>query len=77
MHHLCLRTAEAQVPSGSWQSHLGKAGELPSIMACPQGHIILTGWLKAPGHHLGPWPSPSWTKTLWEGSLATSGFHST
>lgn len=54
MHHLCLRTAEAQVPRGSWQSHLGKAGECPSIMACPQGDIILTGWLKAPGHHLGP-----------------------
>lgn len=43
MHHLCLRTAEAQVLSGSWQSHLGKAGEWPSIMACPQDHIILTG----------------------------------
>lgn len=38
MHHLCLATAEAQIPGGALESHLRKAGEQPGFTVCPQGH---------------------------------------
>lgn len=76
-HHLCLTTVKAQSPGGWRESHLWKASEWPSTAICPQGHGVLMRVAEGSRSLPCPWTHPSWMRTLWEGSLATSGSRST